>query len=118
MNSIHRLKDNRDFQKVFQKGKSFANRYLVLYHAPNQLDHYRVGFSVSKKVGNAVVRNRVKRYLREAVRAEGPDPSLPVDFVIIARPSSAGLDFDGFRKNLVHLLMKTGYIKKESRVNK
>ncbi|MFC4768471.1 ribonuclease P protein component [Effusibacillus consociatus] len=112
MEKTHRLKDNRDFRKVFKKGKSFANRYLVLYHAPNQLGHYRVGFSVSKKVGNAVVRNKVKRYLREAIRAEHLDPSLSVDFVIIARPSAAGLDFDGFRTNLVHLLLKTGYIKK------
>ncbi|WP_018131404.1 ribonuclease P protein component [Effusibacillus pohliae] len=112
MNRKHRLKDNRDFQRVFQRGKSFANRYLVLYHAPNQEGHYRVGLSVSKKVGNAVVRNRVKRYLREAVRAQQLDPALPVDFVIIARPSAADLDFDGFRKNLVHLLLKTGYIKR------
>lgn len=112
MDKTHRLKDNRDFRRVFQKGKSYANRFLVLYHAPNQLGCYRVGFSVSKKVGNAVVRNKVKRYLREAVRAAELDSSLSVDFVIIARPSAADLDFDGFRTNLVHLLVKTGYIRK------
>lgn len=112
MKKLHRLKDNRDFRRVFEEGKSFANRYLVLYHAPNQLGFYRVGFSVSKKVGNAVVRNRVKRYLREAVRHQEIKQHLPVDFVIIARPSAADLDFDGIRNNLVHLLLKTGYIRK------
>lgn len=112
MNKAYRLKDNRDFQKAFKKGKSFANQYLVLYHSPNGLDHYRVGFSVSKKVGNAVVRNQVKRYLREAFRLEMTDTSIGRDFIVIARPNAAKLDFDGTRKNLVHLLVKTGYLKK------
>jgi ribonuclease P protein component len=112
MNKTFRLKDNRDFGRVFKEGRSFANRFMVIYHAPNRLDHYRVGFSVSKKVGNAVVRNRVKRLLREAFRLELADPALSVDFVIIARPAAADLGFDEIRKNLVHLLVKTGYLKK------
>lgn len=111
MNKMYRLKDNRDFGRVFKEGKSFANRFMVVYHAPNQLDHYRIGFSVSKKVGNAVTRNRVKRLMKEAFRLEMPDTSLAVDFVLIARPNVADLSFDEVRKNLVHLLIKTGYRK-------
>lgn len=112
MNKTYRLKDNRDFSRVFKEGKSFANRFIVMYHAPNHLGHYRVGFSVSKKVGNAVIRNKVKRLLRESFRLEMTDSSVSVDFVIIARPTAADLGFDEIRKNLVHLLIKTGYIKK------
>ncbi|BCJ87473.1 ribonuclease P protein component [Effusibacillus dendaii] len=112
MNKIHRLKDNRDFSRVFQQGKSVANRYLVLYHAPNQLEHYRVGISVSKKIGIAVVRNKVKRYVREAFRTSGIDSFLSVDFVIIARQPAVDLDFTDFCCHLAHLLHKAGYIRK------
>lgn len=112
MKKTFRLKNTQDFSRVFKEGKSFANRFLVIYHAPNRMDHYRVGFSVSKKVGNAVVRNKVKRLLREAFRLELADTALAVDFIIIARPAAAELGFDEIRKNLVHLLVKTGYLKK------
>jgi ribonuclease P protein component len=113
MNKIHRLKDSRDFQKVFQQGRSCANRHLVLYYRYNdEIDTYRVGFSVSKKVGNAVVRNRVKRLLREIVRLEGEAIEDHIDFVVVARPSAADLTCEEMKKNLVHLLKKSGVIKK------
>ena len=58
------LKKNRDFQQVYKKGTSFANRYLVMYVMDNGLEINRVGISVSKKVGNSVVRHRVKRLIK------------------------------------------------------
>jgi len=101
----HRLTDKRDFQKVFHHGQSFANRYLVLYFVRNsEREHFRVGFSVSKKVGKAVTRNRVKRLLREAFRLEKGMVKEPMDFVVIARPSAAELDFEKIRQNVQHLL--------------
>ena len=62
-----RIKKNDEFQLVFQKGESFANRQFVVYvlDKPGQ-DYFRIGLSVSKKIGNAVVRNQVKRYIRQA----------------------------------------------------
>lgn len=101
----HRLTDKRDFQRVFHHGQSFANRYLVLYYLKNPTsEHFRVGFSVSKKVGKAVVRNRVKRLLREAFRLEKERIKEPMDFVVIARPSAADLEFAEIRQNVLHLI--------------
>lgn len=101
----HRLTDKRDFQRIFHHGQSFANRYLVMYYLKNRSnDTFRVGFSVSKKVGKAVVRNRVKRLLREAFRLEKDRIEEPIDFVVIARPSAAELDFEKIQQNVQHLL--------------
>ena len=60
------LKKNKDFQLVYKKGTSFANRYLVMYVLENQLNKNRVGISVSKKVGNSVVRHHLARLIRES----------------------------------------------------
>ena len=65
MNKRQRIKRNAEFQEIFKKGKSFANRQFVVYCLEKEEDYYRVGLSVSKKVGNAVVRNRIKRYIRQ-----------------------------------------------------
>jgi ribonuclease P protein component len=101
----HRLTDKRDFQKVFHHGQSFANRYLVLYYLKSRTNtEFRVGFSVSKKVGKAVTRNRVKRLLREAFRLDKDRIKEPYDLVVIARPSAAELDFKEVQQNVQHLL--------------
>ena len=68
MNRRYRLRSNRQFQEVRRKGEATSNRLLVLCYLPNNLSHSRFGFSVSKRVGNAVTRNLIKRRLREAVR--------------------------------------------------
>ena len=62
------LKKNRDFQNVYKKGKSYANRYLVMYVLENDTDRNRLGISVSKKVGNSVIRHHVTRLIRESYR--------------------------------------------------
>ena len=62
------LKRNSDFQRVYREGKSYANRYLVLYVLQNQTERNRLGISVSKKVGNSVVRHRMARLIRESYR--------------------------------------------------
>jgi ribonuclease P protein component len=95
-----RLSRSGDFDRVYRDGRSHANRFLVLYSFPRSGDapektedhHTRLGISVSKKVGGAVERNAVKRALREAFWAIGEE-TLPADhdFVLVARPDSAGL---------------------------
>ena len=62
------LKKNRDFRNVYTNGKSLANHYLVMYLLPNELNRNRLGISVSKKVGNSVVRHRLTRLIRESYR--------------------------------------------------
>jgi ribonuclease P protein component len=96
-----RLSRSGDFDRVYRDGRSHANRFLVLYTFPRSAEaagsaddshQTRLGISVSRKVGGAVERNAVKRALREAFWAIGED-SLPSDhdFVLVARPDSAGL---------------------------
>lgn len=114
MKKIHRLKSSKDFQKVFQQGRSCANRNLVLYYRYNEEGlTYRVGFSVSRKVGNAVVRNRVKRLLREVFRLEGELIQQPVDLVVVARMGAASLSYADMKKNVLHLLQKSGLVRKQ-----
>ena len=64
------LKKNRDFQNVYKKGKSYANRYLVMYVLKNDTERNRLGISVSKKVGNSVIRHHVTRLIRESYRLQ------------------------------------------------
>lgn len=88
----HRLTRSADFQKVYRQGKSIAGRYAVLYYferANDDESEPRLGISVSKKVGGAVVRNRVKRVLIEAFRARRSEYAPNYDYVIIARPGLA-----------------------------
>ena len=59
------LKKNRDFQNVYRRGRSYANRYLIMYVLPNDTERNRFGISVSKKVGNSVIRHHLTRQLRE-----------------------------------------------------
>ncbi len=82
------LRKNRDFQHVYRKGKSSANRYLVMYVCENGLEKNRVGISVSKKVGNSVVRHHLTRLIREAYRLNESSYLRGYDIVVIARVSS------------------------------
>ncbi len=85
MKRRYRLRSNRQFQDVRRKGKSTGNHLLVLCYLPNNLDHSRFGISVSKRVGNAVTRNLVKRRLREALRIRIDTIQPGWDLVFIAR---------------------------------
>jgi ribonuclease P protein component len=90
-----RLSRSSEFQRVYRQGKSAASRFLVLYyfeHPPGTpAVETRLGLSVSKKVGGAVVRNRIKRLLREAFQECSPRLPERFDYVVIARPSLAEL---------------------------
>lgn len=105
MNKKQRIKKNEDFQLVFKKGKSFANRQFVVYMMPRQEnDTFRIGLSVSKKLGNAVKRNQIKRYIRHSMITFSNDLKTHMDYVIIARNPAATLDFHETKKSLTHVL--------------
>ncbi len=87
---LSRLSRSSDFQLIYRRGSSTASRFLVLYSfrrpAESKADGPRLGLSVSRKMGGAVVRNRIKRLLREAFMACAQDLSEEYDLVLIARP--------------------------------
>jgi ribonuclease P protein component len=87
----HRLSRSRDFDAVYRQGKSVSTRFLVLYWFPRDdaADDPRLGLAVPKAAGGAVVRNRIKRQLREIWRALGEQVAPGRDYVLIARPGLA-----------------------------
>ena len=107
------LKKNRDFQIVYREGKSCANRYLVMYVRENGLSENRLGVSVSKKVGNSVVRHRVTRLVRASYRLQEDMFNSGLDMVVIAKVSAKGRSFEEIRSALLHLGKLHGVIKKK-----
>lgn len=85
MNSRFTLKQNSDFRRLYAKGKSSANRFLAVYCRRNGRGANRMGYTVSSKLGGAVVRNRVRRRLREVARLNAPGMKTGWDIVVVAR---------------------------------
>ncbi|QSO50872.1 ribonuclease P protein component [Alicyclobacillus curvatus] len=111
MQSEFRLRENRDFRRVFQRGRSLATGRFVLYWYKSTGPRFRVGFSISKKVGNAVTRNRLKRRLRACFQEFVPVlQGVSVDFVVIARKGCAEATFDEIRSDMYKLLKKAHFM--------
>ena len=107
------LKKNRDFQLLYKEGKSRANRYLVLYVKENGLEKNRLGVSVSKKVGNSIVRHRITRLIRESYRLHEDMFNSGLDMVVIARVSAKDRGMGEIESALLHLGKLQGVLKKE-----
>lgn len=97
------LKKNHQFRSVYKDGRSNANKYLIMYIMENGLGINRVGISVSKKVGNSVVRHRVTRLIRESYRLHEDIFNSGLDIVIIARPGAAAVGYQEVESALLHL---------------
>ena len=101
--NIQHLKKNIEFQNVYKNGRSFANRYFVMYIYKNNLSENRLGISVSKKVGNSVVRHRITRLVREVFRLQGQLFNSGLDIVVTARTGAVGIKYADAEKAIFHL---------------
>lgn len=108
------LKKNRDFQRVYQEGRSKADRLLVLYVLPNGLSRNRLGISVSKKVGNSVLRHHLTRLIRESYRLSEERFHIGWDLTVVVRKSAAGADFHAIDRSLLRLAVLQGLVDKET----
>lgn len=120
----YKLKKNIEFRTVYRRGKSFANKLLVLYVYKNRNNkddqnnlYNKVGISVSKKVGNSVVRSRSKRLISESYRLNCNDLPAGFDFVFVARSAIKEKSYAEVESALLHLFNKAG-LKNEKDINK
>ncbi|MGL4911745.1 MAG: ribonuclease P protein component [Romboutsia sp.] len=106
-NKTKGLRKDSDFRTVYKHGKSIANKYLVMYILENKSEDSRLGISVSKKVGKAITRNRVRRLIKEVYRLNVDDKvKAGYDIVFIARIVSKEASYKDIEKSVNHLVKK------------
>ena len=114
MNPETSLKQNSDFRRVYARGKSAASSRVVVYCRKNRQDRNRMGFTVSKKLGNAVTRNRVRRCLREIARLNAERTKQGYDLILVARAKAVDAEYRKLEADVLrcfdqlHLLEKDG----------
>ena len=113
MRNIKSLKNYREFGRVYTHRESYANKYLVMYILKNAQEYSRIGISVSKKVGNSVVRHRITRLIRESYRLNKDDIATGYDIVVVARQSAKDKGFHDIESAFLHLCRKIGILKKD-----
>ena len=101
---VESIRKNEDFRTCYKSGKSYANKYLVVYIRENGTDHNRIGISVSKKVGNSVVRHRIKRLVHESYRLHEGEFDSGSDIVVVGRRSADGASYTEIERALLSLL--------------
>lgn len=103
------IKKDRQFRYIYSRGKSFANKKLVIYYIKNNDEKLRVGISISKKVGKAVVRNRLRRLIKENIRINQNLKS-GYSMIFLARVGADDLDFNTMKSSINHLLKRCDLI--------
>lgn len=106
------LKKNKDFQVVYRKGKSYANKYLVMYILKNDMEINRVGISVSKKVGNSVVRHHLTRLIRESYRLNEEKFNSGLDIVVVMRTTAKNINYAQAESALLHAGIIQGIVQR------
>lgn len=102
------LRNKKDFSRIYSKGKSIGDRYIVLFFKRNNLDYYRKAFLASKKVGNSVKRNRARRLMKESVRLLEFDLSKGYDYIFIARNTIDGKSYSEVSRSIKSALKRSG----------
>lgn len=104
------LKKNFEFKNVFSKGKWIHGKYLVLYYKENKLEYNRIGVAVSKKTGKSVIRNRIKRLLRESYRQYGENIKTGYDIILLWKNKDVTVGFNSVFNDFKQLILKSKLI--------
>ncbi len=107
------LKKNYEFRRIYSKGKSVVTPYLVVYSRRNGTDHNRTGYTVSTKLGKAVVRNRIRRRLREIYRLNAAKLKCGYDIIIVARGRCVDGDYHKMEAAFLKACTEAGLLKPE-----
>lgn len=113
MQRKYRLKSSRAFSFIYNKGESISDRLLVILWVKNRDNNIKAGFTVSKKIGNSVVRNKIRRRLKEAFRALIPEVDNGYNYIILARNPIKDASYSEINQSLIRLLTKSGHLKVE-----
>lgn len=108
------LSGKKDFGAVYKRGKSVGDRYVVIFYKKNNLPYNRVGFLASKKVGNAVVRNRARRLMKESIRQIGELNFNGFDIIFIARNTIINQKCADVKKSIESAIKRTAMVAKKS----
>jgi len=103
-----RIRTSREYRNVFEKGKRFSGRFLIVYYVENALNDNRFGFITNKKIGIAVIRNRIKRQLRAIVRKYQGQVRTKHDIVLVAKAGIGKSSFEGMEKDYISIMKKAG----------
>ncbi|WP_313581000.1 ribonuclease P protein component [Lacrimispora sp.] len=115
MKHFNSIKKSRDFQEVYQTGRSLANRLLVMYVRKTDRSETRIGISVSRKVGNSVVRHRITRLIRESFRLHEEMVEAGLDIVVVVRSAAKEENYKTIESAYLHLCGLHNILKKESK---
>jgi len=107
-----RLRNREDFGRIYRHGRSFANSQFVVYwRHESQTERFRLGISASAKLGGAVVRNRMRRRLKEIVRLNADKLADGIDLILIVRKPALALSYRETERSVLHVLRKAGLLK-------
>lgn len=99
-----RIRKQRDFIRLYRKGNRFRGTYFTLVYLPNDLGYSRLGVVASRKVGNAVARNKAKRWMRALFRRNKPKLCAPLDLILIAKPHMRKAEWSGLREEYLRAI--------------
>lgn len=109
---FRRIRKNIEFLNVYRHGKSYANKYLVMYVLGNHSGENRFGITVSKKVGNSVVRHRTTRLIRESIRLQESNILTEYDIVVVARKAAKDKKYQDIESAFLNLCKRHNILKR------
>ena len=110
---INRLKKRYQFNYVYKSGEHFSGEHIVLYVVSSKTKNIKVGLAVTRKIGHAVVRNRVRRRLREIIKKQVPNLKQNYNIIVVARENVINASFEKLTNEFIKLIKKANLIKDE-----